>query len=312
MGNASCFKRVTSHLIPSLIDGFLHGDLVSNRRVTRIAQVRILYGGVLWEHEFHFDLDQSTYETLKKYDVFFYERRDHFAIAPGDDTWTIFYTPHQPFETQMEMQAFLLFLWVYNLWIVPTMIAELVALQLSPLEGIEANDMNLFFAHCVQNDLNIHNYDEFLDLANDLEVQSFVNDVADGFSSVYDCCEACNHLPFLFELFLRASWADKHRKQFIDDELFRTLHLRKENWDVEAVLFNPAMQYAMNGDDATEFGGCDEEGYVTVSQKYHFKIMEMFKIRVFDPFSEWVTGEKVKRRDFWENNLKIYFDGSFK
>lgn len=313
MGNATCFNRVTSHLIPSLLDGFIQGDLISSRRMCQIVEVRFVYGGQVWEHEFHFNLDEPTYDLLRKFNILFRDQTVGIPWFKGAKAWSIFYAPHDPIITYMEMQAFFIFLWVYNLWIVPTIIAEMVALNLSPIQDDEATEMNLFIANFIRNDLNIHRFDEYLEKATDLNVESFLHDVSHALIDDGCCCMSCKEgMPFLFELFLRASWADNHRRQLIDDELFRTLSLRNPAWMFESNLFHPVMQYTMNGDSAMYYGICGEECSVTDAQKYHFKIMEMLKVRVLDPLAKWINGEEVKPLDYWEDNLKIFFNGSLK
>lgn len=314
MGNTTCFNRVTSHLIPSLMDGFIQGDLISSRRMTQTVEVRFVYGGQVWDHEFHFNLDEPTYDLLRKFNILFRDQTVGIPWFKGAKAWSIFYAPHDPIITYMEMQAFFIFLWVYNLWIVPTIIAELVALGLAPVQDEEASEMNLFFANFVRNDLNIHRFDEYLEKATDLNVESFIQDVWHQVVDDGCCCMACKEgMPFLFELFLRASWADEHRKQFIDDGLFDILSRHDPPWlFLENELFHPTMQYTMNGDNAMNNGRCGEEHHVTECQKYHFKIMEMLKVRVLDPLAEWINKKEVKPLDHWEDNLKIFFNGSLK
>jgi len=314
MGNVSSMKKATTELLPHLFRGFLHGDLIHPIRMRVTACVQLVYANENWEHTFQFDLDQYTYGTLCKFDVFFGKPWKDLKVFP-DGTWDIYYHPHQQhITTTMEIQAFLLFLWIYNLWMVPLTVLEMVALGLStPDEGCWGQEMHFYVSHYIQQTLDIQKYDQFLDEANEINLDAFIKKTQEGFPIFSDdSCDKCAMQPRLFELFLRAAWADDLRRKFIQDELFRTILMRKKTYPFEEQLFHVSMDFTMNGDDANDYGGCLEEEKLLMSHKYHFKIMEMFKMKVLDELSEFLDGKKVPQLENWNINTKVYFDGPFR
>jgi len=287
MGNETSFQRVVDGLVYPLFHHYAQGRILDPiGRRSRKVYVEIQLKNHFLSHEFDFELDAYSYRLLESFAVFFNSDQGGIAVVEEDDhigMKVCFGSCFIALEScYLQMKAFLLFMLVYNLYLVPLAHLETVALSLQPnFDIMDCENEEFLMQSCefVNNTLNLHHLDQFVRQASQDNMDAYVEkELRTIRNGVYNVREYGQ----LLELFLRASWSDQLRKDILVEPIFKPPEAMA--WHYHERMFDWRLY------DLLQTGKCDLERRPPPNfcQVYHFKIMEVFLKKVVEPLCDFL------------------------